>query len=373
VSFLIDDSTRMLRESAGRYFTAADTVKALRHGRAARDFAQLARGTWDGIIELGLAGILVPEEVGGAGMGYSASIHISEMMGRSLAAGPFLSTAIMATTAISAGDNPTLKASLLPRIVSGIVIAIAAEETARHHPSEVKASARADGRDYKISGKKVAVIDGNIADKLIVAARLEARANALGLFVVDANAPGISTLVGLGVDSHPSVVVEFQNVAANAADLVCAPERSAALLERVYDAGRLHLAAEMLGAAQEAFNRAIDYLKTRIQFGRKIGEFQALQHRAAILFGELEIARAVVLKAAAQSRGERFAEYASLAKAKVGEVAKRAVGEAVQFHGGIGVTDDFDIGFYLKRVRVAAEQLGDWAFHTERYAQIKGL
>ncbi|RYD92016.1 MAG: acyl-CoA dehydrogenase, partial [Sphingomonadales bacterium] len=150
-------------------------------------------------------------------------------------------------------------------------------------------------------------------------------------------------------------------------------EQVAALIERVHDAGRLHLAAEMLGLAAEAFDRAVDYLKTRVQFGRKIGEFQALQHRAAILFGEIEIAASVVLKAATlhDAGDARFPAYASLAKAKVGEVAKHVTAEAVHFHGGLGMTDDFDLGFYLKRARAAAEHLGDTAFHQERYAVLE--
>jgi alkylation response protein AidB-like acyl-CoA dehydrogenase len=374
VTFIINDDTRMLRDTAARYFAGAGTIPALRRGRAERDFVGLARGAWDGIVDLGLAGILVPEEFGGTGVGYASSIHIAEMMGRSLATGPFISTAIMAATAIRDGDNAALKASLLPLIAGGTVFAIAAEEAARHNPSEVKSVARrADANAYKVSGHKIAVIDGNIAAKLIVAARFEDRPDSLGLFVVDSGAPGVSIRSGLGVDSHPCVTIALDGVAARTSDLLCAPERSGALLERVYDAGRLHLAAEMLGLAQEAFDRTIEYLKTRVQFGRKIGEFQALQHRTAVLFGELEIARSVVLETAAQGTKARFAEYVSLAKAKVSEVAKRVAGEAVQLHGGIGVTDDFDIGLYLKRARVAAEQLGDWAFHAERYAKIQGL
>lgn len=374
MALTIDDDTRMLRDSAARYFAEADATKALRRGRGARDLDGLALGAWKGMVELGLAGILVPESFGGTGMGYAASIHVSEMMGRSLASGPFLSTAIMAATALRDGDNGGLKAALLPRIAAGTVVAVAAEETARHCPTLIETRARRIDGAFRISGRKVAVIDGNIAAKLIVAARLADGDDRLGLFAVDVDTPGVTIQVGLGVDSRPCVEIAFQDVSAGHSDLVCAPDKSWPLLERVLDSGRLHLAAEMLGLAQEAFDRTVEYLKTRVQFGRKIGEFQALQHRAALLFGDLEIARSVVLKAAAESEEDgRFAERVSLAKAKVGEVSKRVTTEAVQLHGGIGVTDDFDIGLYLKRARAAAEQLGDWAFHAERYAQIQGL
>ena len=376
--FSISDEARMLRDNAGRYFAGAGTLAALRHGRAAHDLDRLARGVWPGMIELGLAGILVPEQFGGTGLGFSASIHISEMMGRSLAAGPFVSTAVMAATALCHGDNVALKASLLPRIVKGEVIVSAAEETVRHAPLDIKATARTAGDSYKISGRKIAVADGNIATTFIVAARLEDHSGTLGLFIVDAARPGVRMSAGLGIDSRPSVTLELKDVAVTTADQVCAPTQwdgpppcsSACMMP-----SRLHLAAEMLGLAQEAFDRTLEYLKTRVQFGRKIGEFQALQHRAALLFGELEVARSVVLKAGAESRSDEgsFAEYVSLAKARVGETAKHVTTEAVQLHGGIGVTDEFDIGLYLKRARAASEQLGDWAFHAERYAQIQGL
>ena len=212
------------------------------------------------------------------------------------------------------------------------------------------------------------MIDGNIAERLIVVAR-EAETRRLLLLVVDARAPGVTVTARMGLDSRPIVEIALETVRAAAADLVAATDESEPLMDRILDAGRLHLAAEMLGAAQEAFDRTIDYLKTRVQFGKKIGEFQALQHRAAILFGELEIARSVVLKASASPSPHAI----SLAKARVGDIAKHVAGEAVQLHGGIGVTDDFDMGFYLKRIRSASEQLGDSNFHIERYARLRGL
>jgi len=373
---MIDDDIRMLRESADRLFAEAEPAKALRRGRDARDFDALSRGVWDGMVQLGLPGILVPEEQGGAGLGYRASAEIARAMGRALAMGPFVSTAVMGAVAIRGGGNDRLKAALLPQIADGsLIVALAGEETPRHAPLDIAARARRVDGGIRISGRKLAVIDGNIAGKFIVAARDADAGDGLCLFLVDASAAGLAVKAALGVDSHPLVTLELGDVPVDADDLICGPDGASALLEQVYDAGRLHLAAEMLGVAEEAFDRTVDYLKTREQFGRRIGEFQALQHRAAILFGEIEIARSVVAKAAAAHDGAdpRFAEYVSLAKAKVGDVAVRATTEAVQLHGGIGVTDDFDMGFYLKRARGAGERLGDSAFHLERYAQIQGL
>lgn len=367
-TLLLDEDAKMLRESAGRFFAEADTLKKLRARRDARDLAAQARGEWDGMVELGLPGLLIPEDEGGSGLGAVAGCQVAEMMGRSLAAGPFVASAVMAATAVALGDNAALKASLSPRIASGLVVVLAAEETARHNPDALTTEAVRDGAGFRLIGRKCAVIGGNIASKLIVSARLDGTPT---LFLVDAGAAGVTIDAHLGVDSDPVVAVTLDEAEAEA-EAVVGP---AALLDRIYDIGRLHLAAEMLGAAQEAFDRTVEYLKTRVQFGRPIGEFQALQHRAAILFGNLEVARSVTLKAAItfDAGGAKAAELVSLAKARVGEIAKHATAEAIQLHGGIGMTDDFDLGFYLKRVRALAESLGDTAFHMERYARLRGL
>ena len=362
----LDDDTRMLRESADRFFAGANATKLLRQRRDSRDLIGAARGQWDGMVALGFAGILVPEAFGGAGLGSEASIQVAEMMGHELAAGPFVSSAVMAATAIRDSGNDALKAELLPAIAAGAVVAVAVDETPRHNPTAIETVARPDGGGYRVSGRKRAVIDGNIAETLIVVAR-DSASEGLLMLLVDVGAAGVTVTAHMGLDSHPMVDIAVDDTPARG--LVCDPGQTAALLERVLDAGRLHLAAEMLGAADEVFQRTIEYLKTRVQFGRKIGEFQALQHRAAILFGELEIAHSTLLKAAATGTPE----FVSMAKAKIGEVAKRATAEAIQMHGGIGVTDDFDLGFYLKRVRVASELLGDSAFHVERYARLQGL
>jgi alkylation response protein AidB-like acyl-CoA dehydrogenase len=363
---LLDEDTKMLRESTGRFFAEADTLKKLRVRRDARDLAAQARGEWDGMVALGLSGLLIPEAEGGSGLGAVAGCQVAEMMGRSLAAGPLLSSAVMAATAVMHGNNAALTARVLPEIASGLVVALACEETARHNPEALSTEAARMGSGFRLTGRKCAVIDGNIAVKLIVSARLDGTPT---LFLVDAGATGVAIDAHMGVDSRPAVTVTLEDV--HAGDVV----GPGTLLDRIYDIGRLHLAAEMLGAAQEAFDRTIEYLKTRVQFGRPIGEFQALQHRAAILFGELEVARSVVLKAtmAFDAGDAKSAELVSLAKARVGEIAKHATAEAIQLHGGIGMTDDFDLGFYLKRVRALAESLGDAAFHMERYARLRGL
>ncbi len=372
-----DDDIRMLRDSAGGFFADAEPAKALRRHRDARDFGALARGLWDGMAGLGLTGTLVPEAFGGAGLGFRESVQVAEMMGRSLATGPFQSTAVMAATAIAHGDNDRFKAEILPAIVSGeLVLAIAAEEQPRHQPlgdrdrrptyrqwlSDLGPQDGGDRRQYRAEVHRRCARCRRARD----AASSSARRRGADISVDSDHGRRQPAALRSRVSRRDS---------RGADDLICPPDQTAALLDRIYDAGRVHLAAEMIGLAQEAFDRTVDYLKTRVQFGRRIGEFQALQHRAAILFGEIEMAGSLLFKAATlhDEGDERFPAYASLAKARVGDIASHATAEACHLHGGIGMTDDFDLGFYLKRARGAAERLGDTAFHLERYAILHGI
>ncbi len=363
---LLDDDSRALRESAQRLFEGSNSIRLLRQRRDLQDLDGAARGCWPGMVALGFAGILAPEEFGGVGLSSRASIHVSEMMGRTLAVGPFLSSAIMAVTAIREGNNPALKARLLPLIAEGAVVALAAEESPRHDPFAIETVARPDGDGFRVSGRKIMVVDGAIAETCVVVARHADDSDRMLMLVVEGR-EGVSVAARMGFDGHPRVDIAFSDAPANV--LLCDPPMARALLDRVYDVGRLHLAAEMLGAAQEAFDRTLDYLKTREQFGRKIGEFQALQHRSALMFGELEIARSSLLKAAVTETALDI----SIAKARIGDIANHVGSEAVQLHGGIGVTDDFDLGLFLKRIRASSEMFGDSAFHIERYARLRGL
>jgi alkylation response protein AidB-like acyl-CoA dehydrogenase len=367
MSLLIDDDTKMLRDSAAGLFADAEPVKALRRQRAAQDVAAAGLGVWPDMVALGLPGMLLPVEAGGAGLGMMASVQIAEVLGRNLAGGPFLSTVIMGAVALrDSGD-----AGLLERLASGSLrLGIATDEAPRHQPERISCRVRRESGSLVLTGRKLDVIGGNIADLLIVSARDE---NGLpGLFLVEAGGPGLEINASLGLDTRPAVRVDFNNAPATP---LYAPALAERMLAEMLDAGRLHLAAEMLGVAQAAFDRTVEYLKIRVQFGRPIGSFQALQHRAALLFGALEISRSVVAKAAWtwDHRPAEAPRYVALAKAKLSAVARHVTAEAVQLHGGIGVTDDFDLGFYLKRAQRAANQLGDYAFSLERYAELRGL
>jgi acyl-CoA dehydrogenase len=301
-----------------------------------------------------------------------------EAMGRHLAAAPMLSTAILATTALVAGGTPEQQARHLPMIAEGKrLFALAADEAARHTPAQVATTATVSGNGFKLNGTKGFVLDGHVADMLIVAARTAGdvgETDGITLFLVDARADGVAIERRSMLDSRNAARVTFSDVQVDGADVLGVVGGGFAVLEKALDAGRACLAAEMLGVSAESFERTVDYLKQREQFGVKIGSFQALQHRAAHLFCEVELARSATLRAlvALDSGDDRSSLFASLAKAKSGEVAKLATNEGVQMHGGIGMTDDFDIGFYMKRARAAQETFGDISFHGDRMARILG-
>jgi alkylation response protein AidB-like acyl-CoA dehydrogenase len=378
MTLVLNDDQKMIRESAEGFFKTEAPVSQHRKLRDSNDATGFDRGTWAKMAEMGFAGVLVPEAHGGAGFGHVAAGLIMEAMGRNLSAAPMLSTAILATTALVAGGTAAQQAKHLPLIAEGKrLFALAADEASRHAPAHVEATAVASGNGFRLNGTKGFVLDGNVAEVLIVAARTAGDAkdeDGITLFLVDAKAAGVSIDRRSMVDSRNAARVTLADVQVDGADVLGPVGGGFAVLEKALDAGRACLAAEMLGVSAESFDRTIDYLKQREQFGQKIGSFQSLQHRAAHLFCEVELARSATLRAlvALDTADDRASMFASLAKAKSGEVAKLATNEGVQMHGGIGMTDDFDIGFYMKRARAAQETFGDLAFHGDRMARMQG-
>ena len=374
---LTDDQT-MVRESAEAFFAGEAPVTQLRRLRDAEDLTGFDRGLWTRMAEMGFAGMLVPEAHGGSGFGYVAAGVVQEAAGRNLSSSPLLSTAILAATALVHGGSPEQQAHFLPQIASGErLFALASDEAARHAPQRVATRAVPSGNGFRLNGTKGFVLDGHVADTLIVAARTggsDDDHDGITLFLVDAKTAGVATARRSMVDSRGVARVTLTDVQVDGADVLGSVGDGWRVLERVLDAGRACLAAELLGVAGESFTRTVDYIKEREQFGVKIGSFQALQHRAAHLFCEVELARSATLRAliALDADDERVPLFASLAKAKAGEVAKLATNEAVQMHGGIGMTDDFDIGFFMKRARAARETFGDLAFHGDRLATLMG-
>ncbi len=375
---VLTEEQEMLRDSARGFLDEKAPVSALRKLRDDDDATGFSRPLWKEMAEMGWAGILVDEEHGGADFGFVGAGVIAEEMGRTLTASPFLSTSILAATALKKFGAKAQKQEHLPKISSGdLIFALAVDETRKHGPAKTAMVAEKHGNGFKLSGDKTFVADGQVADKIIVAARsagAPGEADGITLFLVDAKAKGLTTERTMMVDSRGAARLKFDGVEATGDDILGEVDGGFMALEGVLSAGRAGLAAEMSGAAQQAFAMTMDYLKERKQFGKEIGSFQALQHRAAHLYSEIELAKSAILKAL-QDLDDHFGMAGitcSLAKAKAGEVAKLASIEAIQMHGGIGMTDEYDLGFYMKRIRVAQEMFGDTSFHADRLATMRG-
>lgn len=378
MALVLNDDQTMIRDSAEGFFRDAAPPAAFRKLRDARDATGFDRGLWKQMAEMGFAGVLVPEAHGGAGLGYVAAGLIQEAAGRNLSLSPLLSTAILAASALVAAGTEEQQAKYLPQIATGErLFALAADEKPRHAPHHVATRAQPSGNGFKLSGAKTFVLDGHVADTFIVAARTggdDGDPAGITLFLVDAKAAGVAARRMSMVDNRNAAKVTLTDVQVDGADVLGTIGEGGKLLDRILDAGRACLAAEMLGVSAQSFETTVDYLKQREQFGQKIGSFQALQHRAAHLFCEVELARSATLRAlqALDADEDRAPMFVSLAKAKAGEVAKLATNEGVQMHGGIGMTDDYDIGFYMKRARAAQETFGDAGFHGDRLARLMG-
>lgn len=378
MSLVLSEDQLMFREAAKRFAAERAPLSQLRQLRDGDDPIGFSREVWKQMADMGWAGVLIPEEHGGVGFGFVGAGLVAEEIGRNLSMTPMLSSAVLGATALIKGGTKAHKEQWLPAVASGdALFALAIDERTRHAPYSISTRAIGSAGKYKLTGKKIQVLDGHVADRLLVAARTAGDVDGrdgVTLFLVDAKAPGVSIQRVPSVDSRNAAVVELHEVAVVSDDVIGAVDKGALVLDSVLDAGRAILAAELLGIAEESFERTLAYLREREQFGVKIGTFQALQHRAAHLFCEIELVKSVVLRClqALDANESGVASLVCLAKAKAGDVARLATNEAVQMHGGIGVTDEFDIGFFMKRARAAGETFGDWYYHADRFAQLAG-
>ena len=377
---LLNEEQAMLRDSARSFCADQAPVSQLRRLRDEGAAQGFDRDVWRGMAQLGWAGIPFPEQFGGLAFGYKGLGAVTEETGRTLAASPLFATVWLCGTALDLGGSEAQKAKLLPGICAGErLMALALEESHRHDPYGLASSARAEGDAFILHGTKTFVLDGHVADQLIVAARTSGapgERDGISLFLVDRGSDGLALTRTRMVDSRNAANLELRGLRVGRDALIGALGGGAQLLDATLDIARIGLAAEMLGGARECFERTLGYLKTREQFGVPIGTFQALQHRAANAFCEIELAQSCVLEAlTALDEGrnrEEIAKLASLAKAKAGEACGLAAREGIQMHGGIGMTDEFDIGFFLKRAAVCEQTLGDRNFHLDRYAALDG-
>jgi alkylation response protein AidB-like acyl-CoA dehydrogenase len=377
MALVLNEEQSMLRDSARGLIGDKAPVSHLRQLRDSNDATGFSRDLWRAFAEIGFSGLLVPDEFGGSGLGCVEAGVVMEEIGRTLMPSPFLSTAVLAASALSRGGSAAQKSEHLPRITDGsLLAALAVDEGAKHRPLQTKMQAVRCGNGFRLNGAKAFVVDGHTADLLIVAARTAGAAgerDGLTLFLVDPKTKGIETERTAMVDSHNAARIVFDNVEVNADGVLGEVDQGGALLEGILSIGRGAVASEMIGVSEEVFGRTVGYLKERKQFGRLIGEFQALQHRAAHLYVEIEITRAAVLKALQTLDGdfENAGAAVAVAKARAGSTATLAVQEGVQMHGGMGMTDQFDIGFFMKRARVCQELFGDANFHADQLARLK--
>jgi len=378
MALVLDEEHRLLRDTARDFLARHAPVSALRRLRDERDPLGYRPELWREMAALGWAGIVIPEQYGGLGFGFSGLGVVLEEAGRTLTASPLWATAAVGASAIMLGGSDVHKETLLPQLAAGdLTLALALEESHHHHPYPIRTTATPDGDGFLLQGCKTFVADGHSADRLVVVARSAGEAGAehgLTLLLVERTAPGVSCRRTLLADSRNWAEISLDGVRVSGSDVLGRVGAGHELLQPVLDRGRVALAAEMLGLGQEAFERTVAYLRERRQFGVPIGSFQALQHRAAKLQAELELCRSVVLQAlaAVEAAPEQLSLLASLAKARLNEWVKWVTNEAVQMHGGIGVTDELEIGFFLKRARVAMQLLGDTHFHRDRYAALCG-
>ncbi len=379
MTLLLTPEQAMLKATAHTFFTQQQPVQALRALRDTADPTGFERALWQEMAALGWAGILIDEAHGGSDFGYQGLGQILEEAGRTLAATPLVSTVLLAAPLVRAAGSAALCSALLPTVVDGTrVLALAFEEGPHHAPTRTALKATPEAGGFVLNGSKTYVLDGHIADDFIVLARTAGHpgdVHGLTLFYLRGDTEGLTRTRLRMVDSRNAAQLHLRDVRVAASDRLGELDLALAHLDPVLDGARAGLAAEMLGSALEAFERTLAYLKMREQFGVPIGSFQALKHRAAMMFCELELTRSAVRAALAalDAGSSEAALLACLAKAKACDTFELVSSEAVQLHGGIGMTDAAEIGLFLKRARVAQQLLGDAGFHRERYASLRGF
>lgn len=371
--YLTEEQT-MLRDTAKDFIADAAPVSHMRGLRDANDATGFSRDLWKQFAEMGFTGMLIGEEQGGLGLGHVEAGVVLEEIGRNLSPSPFLATAVAAVEALKGTAHA---ARWFPGILAGETVAALAIDEAAKHRDTIGLQAERSGNGFKLTGKKQFVTHGHVADLLIVAARTTGNADdaeGITLFAIPKGAANLTATPERLADASFAARLEFDGVEVDADAVIGEVDHGRSPLDRLLRAGRTGAAAELLGVGGGAMDMTVGYLKERKQFGALIGSFQALQHRAAHLYSEMEVARAAVLKAQQLlDAGSDAADTAvSVAKAMTGMATTLSVQEGVQMHGGIGMTDEYDIGFYMKRARVLAEMFGDANFHADRIARAAG-
>ena len=379
MGLVLTEEQVMLKDSAAGFLAEKASVAHLRGLRDSGSERGFSDDVWNEMAQMGWAGIAIPEKFGGLGYGYTGLGLVLEQVGRNLSASPLQSTVLVAATLIAELGSALQKEQLLPAIAAGEkLVSLALQESGHHLPQHSALSAVRDGDDFILNGSKVLVLDASAADTFIVVVRTAGAAgdqSGLSALLVDAGTAGVAIEPRSMVDSRNAGALILANARVPMTNLLGTVDEAWDGLNRALDIVNIGLAAELLGLSLEVFERTVAYLKERKQFGQVIGSFQGLQHRASELFAELELARSIVLQAlhAIDDGEQQLSLMASAAKAKLCEVAQRATNEAIQMHGGIGMTDEHEIGFFIKRARVVQHTFGDYNYHLDRFAQLSGF
>lgn len=370
--YILNEEQTMLKDSAKEFLKTNAPVSQLRKLRDTNDPSGYDKDTWQQMVEMGWAALTIPEQYEGMGFTYMGLGQILEESGRTLTSSPLIGTVLLGATAILKAGSESQKATFLPKIAScKITTAFAVDEALRHNPDQISTTLSAQNGAFVLNGKKIFVIDAHCADKLIVVCKTnDAR---LHLVILDADRDGVKVERDIMMDSRNYGSVHFDNVPVSSEEILGDGDQSDTI-ERILDIGRIGIAAELYGTAIEAFERSISYIKERKQFGVELATFQALQHRSAEMYCQLELCNSAILNAltAIDEGQDDLRLPASIAKAKMNKVAQLVTNEAIQFYGGVGMTDEEEIGFFLKRARVAIALLGDYNFHLNRFAELQG-
>ena len=376
MALILNEEQQSLKDIASEFLQSNAPVTHFREIRDTQNELGYDESLWMEMVNLGWSGILIPEEYGGFDFGMVGMGSILEEAGKTLTPSPLFSTGVLGASLLTHGGNDGQKQTYLPQIVDGtLTTALALEESNRHAPYSIDTQAKKNGDQFIISGCKNFVIDGHSSNLLIVAARTEGSVNdesGITLFLVNSDSQGVEITKTSMVDSRNAANIKFGDVTVSSDNILGEENNGASLLEVVLDRAQIAISAEMLGNASQAFNLTLEYLKERKQFGAVIGTFQALQHRAAEMYSELELTKSSVIAAcnAVDENSNDLRRMASLAKFKSGETNHLITNEAVQMHGGVGVTDEYDVGLFMKRARVTEQIFGNSEYHIDRYATL---
>jgi len=379
MDLVLSEDQELIAKTTADFVKQKSPIARVRELRDTNDPVGFSRALWKEMAELGWVGIAFPESVGGAGLGFAELCVVLEELGRSLAPEPFLSTVLLAGQALLLSGDEAKTAAWLPGVCKGdTILALAQQEAkSRYDLASVETRAERAGAGFRLTGEKIQVLDGHLADAFVVAARTAGgprEAAGITLFLVPKGASGLAVTRQTRLDGRNAALVRLDGVGVGADAVLGGVDAGHALLARAVDRATVGLCAEMLGGMNQAFALTVAHLKTRMQFGVPIGTFQALKHRAANVFIELELAKSAVMAAArAVDRDDPdLAKGVSLTKARCSDAYVLAANEGVQMFGGVGMTDEYDIGFYMKRARAAELTFGDAAFHRARWATLAG-